>query len=63
MIILPTRGRLIGRRKALYDKLDSILQCASVQQVEEIMRQVHRINLKLRTYFNKEHEQKQTLTD
>ena len=51
MIELPTRRRLERRRERLYAHLTSILPNASVQQVESIMRQVHGINLKIRTYF------------
>jgi hypothetical protein len=56
MIVLPTKRRLERRRDALHEKLDSILQCASVHQVEEIMRRIHAINLRLRTYFIRENE-------
>ena len=51
MIELPTRRRLERRRDRLYAHLHSILHNASVIQVENIMRQIHGINLKLRTYF------------
>jgi len=54
MIELPTRRRLERRRERLYAHLDSILHYASVQRVEDIMRQVHSINLRLRTYFQRE---------
>ncbi len=64
MIPLPTRRRLERRRDELYDRLLSILQHASVHQVEDIMRRVHIINIKLRTYFiQKENEKKQTSED
>ena len=63
MIILPTRQRLIRRRDALYQKLDSIVSCASVHQVEDILRSIHSINLKLRTYFVKKHEPKEIFED
>jgi len=63
MIILPTRQRLIRRRDALYDKLNSIVNCSSVQQVEDIVRRIHSINLKLKTYFVKEHEPKELFED
>ena len=63
MIILPTRQKLIRRRDALYEKLDSIVNCASVHQVEDILRRIHSINLKLRTYFVKEHEPKELFED
>ena len=51
MIELPTRRRLERRRDRLYAHLRSILHNASVVQVENIMRQIHGINLKLRIYF------------
>lgn len=51
MIELPTRRRLERRRDRLYAHLHYILHNASVIQVENIMRQIHGINLKLRTYF------------
>ena len=60
MILLPTRRRLERRRDALYRQLDSILQCASVQQVENIMRKIHGINLKLKTYFIREGQHEAT---
>lgn len=52
MIELPTRRRLVRRRDRLYLRLWTILSCCTYQQVEEIMRQIHNINLRLRTYFN-----------
>ena len=51
MIELPTKRRLERRRERLYAYLDSIIRFASTHQVESIMRQIHGINLKLRTYF------------
>ena len=54
MIILPTRRRLERRRDALYSHLLSVLCRASIYEVESIMRQIHIINLKLRTYFIRE---------
>jgi len=51
MIELPTLRRLERRRERLYAHLHSILQNASVVQMENIMRQIHVINLKLRIYF------------
>jgi len=56
MIVLPTRRRLVRRRDTLYRQLESILQHASVSQVEDVMRRIHTINLRLRTYFQREHE-------
>ena len=52
MIELPTRRRLERRRDRLYAYLGSILHNASIYHLESIMRQIHGINLKLRTYFN-----------
>lgn len=63
MILLPTRRRLISRRDALYKRLGDVLQVGSVHQVESIMRQIHCINLKLRTYFIREHEPKEVFPD
>ena len=65
MIELPTRKRLERRRERLYAHLHSILQTASVLQVENIMRQIHAINLRLRTYFQRElsREPKELLID
>ena len=51
MIELQTQRRLERRLNRLYAHLGSILQSASVHQVENIMRQIHGINLKLRIYF------------
>lgn len=64
MIILPTRRRLERRRDALYRQLHS-LQSASVKQVEDIMRKIHGINLKLKTYFTREgqHEAEELFED
>ncbi len=56
MILLPTRRRLERRREALYQSLQSILQHASIHQVENIMRQIHGINKRLKTYFVRDHE-------
>ena len=56
MIILPTRKRLESRRNELYKHLQMTLQYAPVQQVEDIMRRIHIINLKLVTYFRREKE-------
>ena len=56
MIILPTRQRLERRRDKLYSHLHAIAKCASVHQVEEIMRQIHGINLRLKTYFKPQRE-------
>ena len=51
MIVLPTRRRLERRRDALYKQLHLHLQCLSVREVEDIMRKIHGINFKLKTYF------------
>jgi hypothetical protein len=51
MIELPTRRRLERRRERLYAHLHFILSNASIIQVENIMRQIHGINIRLRTYF------------
>ena len=51
--------RLIRRRDALYDRLDQMIHCASVHQVEDILRRIHQINLKLKTYFERDHEPKE----
>ena len=54
MIVLPTRQRLERRRDRLYRLLDDILLTATICQVESVMRQIHTINLRLRTYFKSE---------
>ena len=51
MMVLPTRRRLERRRDALYKYLDNIVTSASVHEVEDIMRKIHGINFKLKTYF------------
>ena len=65
MIILHTRRYLERRRDTLYEHLLSIMQHASVHQVEDIMRQIHGINLKLKTYFQRDlkHEPKEIFPD
>ena len=63
MIILPTRRRLERRRDALYRKLHYIIRHASVSQVEEIMRRIHGINLKLKTYFNNKEGEYEAATE
>ena len=65
MILLPTRRRLERRRDALYRHLHAIIKDASVHEVEDIMRKIHGINLKLRTYFIREgqHEAKELFED
>ena len=54
MIILPTRRRLERRRDALYQTLHAVIRHASIAQVEDIMRKIHQINLKLKIYFNRD---------
>lgn len=54
MIELPTRRRLERRRDALYQHLQLFLQRLSVNEVEDTMRKIHGINLKLKTYFSRE---------
>lgn len=56
MIVLPAKKILIRKRAALYDKLHCIAQHTSVSQVEDIMRNIHRINMRLKTYFNRQNE-------
>jgi hypothetical protein len=64
MIILPTRRRLERRRDALYEHLQSILPAASVHQVEEVMRKIHGINLRIKVYFHKnQYEPKEFFED
>ena len=60
MIILPTRRRLERRRDALYERLNCIL---SIHQTEDIMRRIHIINLKLKTYFQRQHEPEELFED
>ena len=60
MIILPTRRKLERRRDALYERLTDVL---SIHQTEDIMRRIHIINLKLRTYFKREHEPQELFED
>ena len=63
MIILPTRRRLERKRDALYTKLDVIIHHASIHQVEDIMRKIHDINLRLRTYFKRGREPEEIFED
>lgn len=64
MILLPTRRRLERRRDALYKRLQ-LTKNASVHDVEDIMRKIHSINLKLKTYFKREgqHEAEELFDD
>lgn len=54
MIVLPTRRRLERRRDALYKQLHLYLLRLPVHEVEDIMRKIHGINSKLKTYFIRE---------
>lgn len=54
MIVLPTRRRLERRRDALYKQLHLYLHSLSIIEVEDIMRKIHGINFKLKTYFIRE---------
>ena len=63
MLQLPTRRRLESRRDALYLHLRSILGQSSVCQVEDIMRHIHILNAKLRTYFHHDDEPKEIFPD
>ena len=63
MILLPTRRRLERRRDALYKTLHQVIHRASVHDVEELMRQIHGINIKLKTYFISEHEPEELFED
>lgn len=63
MILLPTRRRLEQRRDLLYENLYYNLSHASVHNVEAVMRKIHGINLKLRNYFQREHEPKEIFED
>jgi uncharacterized membrane-anchored protein len=60
MIVLPTRRRLERRRDALYKYLYKIVTSESIHEVEDIMRKIHSINLKLRTYFIREGQNEAT---
>lgn len=51
MIELPTQRRLERRCERLYAYLNKILHKATIQEVENVMRQIHFINLKIRIYF------------
>jgi len=64
MIILPTRRKLIRKRDALYQQLEEVVHCATIHQIEDIMRKIHGINLKLKTYFRRnEYEPKEVFKD
>lgn len=51
MILLPGKRKIERRRDQLYHKLNMVITCGSVMQVEDIMRRIHIINLRLKTYF------------
>ena len=63
MILLPTRRRLERRRDKLYALLHTKVTVASVQQVEDILRQIHSINLRLLTYFKYNKEPNEVFVD
>ena len=63
MIVLPTRRKLERRRDRLYAQLTNILLTSSIHQVENIMRQIHFINLRLRTYFKSAREPKEIFSE
>ena len=63
MIILPTKNRLIKRRKEIYDRLQQVILYAPVSQVEDMMRRIHIINLRLITYFKREKENEKEHSD
>ena len=56
MIVLPAKKKLIRKRAELYAHLSSIIHIAPAQHVENIMRQIHCINFRLRTYFQRERD-------
>jgi hypothetical protein len=56
MIVLPTKRRLERRRDALYKQLHLYWQRISVHDMEEILRKIHGINFKLKSYFIREGE-------
>jgi len=65
MIVLPTRRKLERRRERLYAQLTNILLTSSIHQVENIMRQIHAINLRLKNYFQRDmnHEPQEIFID
>lgn len=65
MIVLPTRRKLERQRERLYAQLKNILLTSSIHQVENIMRQIHAINLRLKNYFQRDmnHEIKEIFID
>lgn len=63
MIILPSRQKLLHRRDRLYAHLASIIHVASVHQVEDVMRRIHSINIRLRTYWKDGREPKEIFLD
>lgn len=63
MIILPTKRKLIRRRDLLYQRLQSILHFCSIGQVEDIMRKIHHINNRLRSYKDNAREPQEIFKD
>lgn len=63
MIILPTHKNLLKKRNELYEHMRSIVQCSSIHQIEDTMRKIHGINLKIRNYFIREYDYKETTTE
>lgn len=59
MIELPTKRILTEKRKALYDILTKNICNCSVERVEHLMRQIHKINFKLNIYFKKKKQQEE----
>lgn len=58
MIELPAREILTEHRDTLYKHLTSIVGCASVHHVEDVVREIHLVNSKLRGYYVREHQPK-----
>lgn len=63
MIPIDSRRKLVRRRNALYKHLLSVLQHASPQQVEDVMRKVHIINHRLESYIKREVEPQEVFND
>jgi hypothetical protein len=64
MIPLLSRSRLKKRRNALYAHLIEIAKCASVHQVEDIMRRIHILNFRIQQYDQcPQQEPKQVFSD
>lgn len=56
MIELPARQILTEHRDTLYKHLASIVGSASVHHVEDVVREIHIVNCKLRGYFVRDHQ-------